>query len=92
MENKKITLKEFWESPYDLAIHCDTEKKANKLCKAFGKMGIKWVNGVSYTDVNNWHIYKKDTCYANRREYSNLVFYLDMDYTVYEFEDVILEI
>ena len=50
----KITLKEFWESDRDLAIHCNTEEEAKKLLKAFDKLGKKWCEGDSYLDDNHY--------------------------------------
>lgn len=84
---KKITLSEFGNSEKKLAIHCDTEEKANELLKAFDKLGKKWANGISYLDVNFWDKYKEKTCYKNSG------FYGSCDYccTVYEFDDVDLD-
>lgn len=44
----KIKLTEFWNSKEYLVIHCDTQKKANELLKAFDKLGKKWADGDSY--------------------------------------------
>lgn len=49
---KKITLSEFFKNDEKLAIHCDTEEKANLLLKAFDKMGKKWFAGNSYLERN----------------------------------------
>ena len=46
--NKKITLKEFWESKEELAIHCNVEEKAKALLCAFDKMGKEWCSGDLY--------------------------------------------
>ena len=40
-QKHKITLNEFWSKKKLMAIHCDTEEKANKLLKAFDKLGKK---------------------------------------------------
>ena len=90
-ENTKITLTEFWNSKEKLAIHCDTEEKANKLLTAFDKMGKKWVSGNSYLKVNCWDEYEKDTCYSNQYRYTEINFYKKDNYTIYEFEDVDFE-
>lgn len=37
-----MTLEEFFKSKEGLAIHCDTEDKANRLLKAFDRLGEKW--------------------------------------------------
>lgn len=88
MENKKITLKDFFESSKKLAIHCDTEEKTIKLLTAFDKMGKKWSNDTSYLKCNLWGICEVETCYSNKGLFSDKVFYLDNNYTVYEFEEI----
>ena len=85
---KKITLNEFWNVSELCAIHCDTEEKAVKLLTAFNKMGKKWCNNESYLEKNEWGAYKKETCYSNEGLYCHKAFYLDMNYKVYEFEEV----
>lgn len=84
----KITLKEFWESDRDLAIHCNTEEKAKKLLKAFDKLGKKWCDGDSYLADD---CYRRDVCYDNNCEHSYYDSYKKCNYAVYEFEDVDLE-
>lgn len=74
-----------------LAIHCDTEEKANKLLKAFDKMGKRWVNGYSYLMWNCWDQHKEDTCYCNTNAYSSVDYYKSKKYKIYEFEDVMIE-
>lgn len=93
LENKsseKITLEEFFASDKDLAIHCDTEEKANMLLCAFDRMGRTWCNGESYLIQNNFNEYGKDICYTNSGNYGNVKFCKDCDYKIYEFEDIIL--
>ena len=87
----KITLKEFWESGRDLAIHCDTEEKAKILLKAFDKLGKKWSVGKSYLEQNLWSIYNRQTCYNNENKFCYYNFYKERNYTIYEFEDVDLD-
>lgn len=88
---KKITLSEFFESNKKLAIHCDTEEKANLLLKAFDKMGKRWRSNQSYLEENNWRGFKEETCYENDGTYCCKGFYPGTSYIVYEFEEVILE-
>lgn len=85
-----ITLKDFFKGDKKLAIHCDTEEKANVLLKYFDKMGKKWCNGVSYLRRNNWETHEEETCYSNDRRFGRKEFYQGMNYKIYEFEDVIL--
>lgn len=91
MKNNKITLEEFWNSKEKLAIHCDTEEKANKLLKAFDKLGKKWAFGNSYLEENCWNGYEKYTCYSNNNGYTGINWFKANDYKIYEFEDVIIE-
>lgn len=85
-----ITLKKFWNSAEKLAIHCDTEDKAKKLCEAFDKMGEKWIYGVNYL-ATNWIFHKQDTCYMNDNIYGNIDWSKKKHYKIYEFEDVNLK-
>lgn len=81
----KITLTEFWNSEDKLAIHCDTEEKANKFIKESNKTN-KW--GDCGNCYNN---YKEKTCYSNDSQYCELEFYEGDNYTIYEFDEVDLE-
>lgn len=90
MKNK-ITLKEFFESKEYLAIHCDTEEKANKLLKEFDKLGEKWWGGESYLQYTNFNNYKDKTCYSNDGAYDNIKFFKDENHKIYSFEDIIFE-
>lgn len=87
-QTQKITLKEFWESDIDLAIHCNTEEEAKKLLKAFDKLGKKWQDGDSYLDDNH---YKQDVCYDNICDYGYYDSYKKCNYTIYEFDEVDLD-
>lgn len=88
---KKITLKEFWESKEELAILCDTEEKANMLLDVFHKIGKKWWTGRNYIDTNNcFDKYKENTGYTNRGTYINCS--MKPEYKTYEFEDIDLTI
>lgn len=91
MKNNKITIEEFWNSKKKIAIHCDTEEKANKLLKAFDKLGKKWAYGDSYLEKNCWNGYEEYTCYSNNNGYTSINWYKKNDYKIYEFEDVIIE-
>lgn len=91
IKNNKITIKEFWSSNENLAIHCDTEEKANKLLKEFNKFGERWFSGVNYLVMNHWHIYEENTCYDNMNSYTSIDRYKANDYKIYEFEDINFE-
>lgn len=90
-KNTKITLSEFWNSKEKLAIHCNTEEKANKLLKAFDKLGKRWGVKDSYLERNFWEYFREDTCYDNTNKYSFIKFYKKDSYKVYEFEDIDLK-
>lgn len=90
--NKKITLKEFWESEQELAIHCDTEEEAKTLLSAFDKMGKKWNSGNRYTEFNNWSNCGQKIIYYNDGTYGNLRGIESDVCMVYEFENVDLTI
>lgn len=85
----KHTLKEIHDNDY--AIHCDTEEKANLLCKAMDKKGWTWSGGTRCTEDNRWEHDKNNTCYRpSCGGYCNVDWYKNEGYTIVEFEDVIL--
>lgn len=90
-KKKKITLKAFFESKKYLAIHCDTKEKAEKLLKAFDKLGKKWRNGDSYLGINYYGLRHKNTCYSNDNRFDGISWYKLNGYTIYEFDEVDLE-
>ena len=90
MDNK-ITLRDFWNSKKHLAIHCNTEEKANQLLEAFDKLGKKWFSGYSYLVINCWESYKENTCYDNLNQICSINWYKTIGYKIYEFEDVVFE-
>lgn len=90
MKNK-ITLEEFWNSKENLAIHCNTEEKADKLLEAFYDYGEIWADGESYLDNNLYNYEKENTCYDNTNGFCNFEWYELHNYKIYEFEDVIFE-
>ena len=90
-KKKKITLKAFFESKEYLAIHCDTEEKANKLLNAFDKLGKKWSSGGSYLFDNLYRVYSQNTCYTNDGHYCSYEWYENNNYIIYEVDEVDLE-
>lgn len=87
MDNK-ITLRDFWNSKKKIAIHCDTEEKANKLLSAFDKLGERWCAGNSYINDNYWTCYKEETCYSNDGGCAKKSECELMNYKIYEFDEV----
>ena len=59
-----MTKQEF-ESLYgnNVAIHCDTEEKANEFLALADSFGYKWVNKRELINYSQWEIYKEKTCY-----------------------------
>lgn len=88
LEPKKITLKEFFESKQELAIHCDTKEKAKKLLSAFDKMGRRWKSAESYAETTYWEDYKEETIYYNDGCYDGLGYGIEHNHMIYEFEVV----
>ncbi len=89
--SNKITLKEFFDSEEMLAIHCNTEEKANKLLKEFDKLGKVWRNGDKYIETNKYITYNNSTCYTNEGSFCSFDYYLNRNYKIYEFDDIIFE-
>ena len=87
----KITLKEFFESKDDLAIHCDTFEKAIKLCKKFRKISKIWKRERHYLKGTDWVSFEEDTCYLNDGTVLDILYCRLNDCKIYEFEDVIFE-
>lgn len=86
---EKITLNDFWNTPRRYAIHCQTKEEAIKLLTAFDKMGKRWCTGQSYLEDNYYWVHEYWTYYVNDGTLGKR--FLDKNYKIYEFEDVILE-
>lgn len=83
----KITLKEFWSTHNDKAIHCRTKEQAERLCQAFHDMGKTWVSGRSYLEETHWgSVGAGGIWYYNDRFYES---FLCSGYTEYQFEDIL---
>lgn len=52
----------------EIAVHCDTEEKANDFLKECDKKGMRWVIGDDTTYDNNYYKYVERTCYRGGRE------------------------
>ena len=86
-----MTIKEFFDSKDNRAIHCNTEKKAKKLLKAFDKVGYQWTSGYTYTEYTNWNICKKETCYTNDGYFTSIKYLRERNYTILEFDEIKFE-
>lgn len=86
-----MTLKEFFESGYKIAVHCDTEEKAKKLLEEFDKAGYHWCDGDRYLGDSRWYTYGEGTCYSNCGGYGNIYYYKDKGWQVVEFVKIKFE-
>ena len=72
-------------------VHCDEEWKANNLLKWADSIGLKWCSNDTYLQFTGWRRYKKNTSYDfYRGEYADCDFFIKINYTIYEYEDVIM--
>lgn len=78
-----IDLKEFRES--NIAIHCDTEEKADDLLKYLNEQEIIWCSGEELK-YNNYFCYKELTCY--KLNHTGLS-YSDIDWWKSNYYDII---
>ena len=88
---EKMTIKDFFEAKDNLVIHCDTEEKAEKLLREFGREGYRWCTGNRYIEDTNWEVYRKRTCYSNSRGYGNIEYFKQNGYTVVEFDEIAIK-
>lgn len=82
-----MTLKEFWDYPEKVVIHCKSKEQAIKLLDAFDKLGKKWWCGHSYKEKSN---YIKDVCYTNKGTYCDYDYFQEDDkgVLILEFEEI----
>jgi len=90
-EKHKMTIDEFFNSKVNLAIHCNTEEKANKLCEAFSGKKYRWFDGKKYNEENRYEWYGKKTCYINNNCLSAFNRVKKVGWTILEFEDIDLK-
>ena len=77
-----------------IAIHCDTEEKANEFLKKLDAVGVRWGDGSRTIDSNEYSAYGKDTCYdidniegkKDELTYSYTQCYLDVEYEIYRYK------
>ena len=68
-------------------IHCETEDKANAICKLMHEAGLKWKSGDSYLSINNYDIHNKNTCYfPTDGQYDELSYAKQEKYKIYKAE------
>ena len=71
-----------------IAIHCNTEEKANKLLKYLHKKGFRWSSGKSLLSHNNYITYLDDTCYSAKVRYGEFVSWFEEGYTILQFNEI----
>lgn len=63
----------------NLAVHCNTEDKANEFLELADMFGYKWYTGKRYTKFNQWSSHKVNTCYRlHSGDYGRLRYYYDV--------------
>ena len=78
-------MKEFWNYPEKIAVHCKTEEEAVKLLDAFDDFGKTWNFGQSYRQARH---YEEDICYTNAGYCCDLDWYLKKGVLILEFEEM----
>lgn len=80
--------KEFLDKYKGKAVHCPTEDLANEFLGLAFSFGIEWCCGG--TTRNNWHVYKKETCYIigkdNKLTYSYVDYFKSENIEIIEFK------
>lgn len=80
----------------EIAIHCDTEEKAEKLLNCLDSVGFIWYSGNSLLKNNYWLTYEEKTCYHINFDnkivnFGNYNFYKNQSYKIISYEEAIKE-
>lgn len=68
-------------------IYCETEDKANAICKLMHEAGLKWCTGNYYLSHNNYASYNEITCYMPKiGAFCSLYHAKESNYTIYKAE------
>ena len=92
--NKKITLKEFFDSKRKLGISCRTRKEAITLLKEFNKLNKKWSDGKSYLSIFrriSFYGVEEEMIYCNDGTCFPKKFVRLRDFKLINFTDIIFE-
>lgn len=71
-----------------VVMHCSTREEAEDFCRVMHEAGMTWCDKRKYTDVNNWGVFKKKTCYnfnTNSCGYGD--FYIENGYIILEWSE-----
>lgn len=56
------------------AIHCKTEKEAERICNMFHEAWMKWSSWASY-ESHDWYMHEEVTCYTLKWTFYSLDYY-----------------
>lgn len=72
----------------DIAIHCDTQEKAEDLFNFLHEKGLNWASGSALITHTNYKNYEKYTCYDYDEEvnYTSMDWYENHEFQIYEWE------
>jgi hypothetical protein len=97
--HKKISILEFWGSqaqwnlmkrPDYVSIHCNTEQKANYLCKALQNLQAYWADQSTpiSPENNNYKFYLNNTIYNNLGQYNHITYAKLRLENIYDFSEI----
>lgn len=71
-------------------IHAPTEEIANRLCKKFDMLGLKWNTKEPYPGNLEWDNYKEETCYSpSSGEYCDRGYYTREGYNILSIDQLL---
>lgn len=73
----------------EIAVHCDTEEKADDFLKECEKRNIKWIGGDNATHHNHYSVNFGLTCYCGKKgvlTYSDKVYFIQKGTTIVKWE------
>lgn len=73
----------------EIAVHCDTEEKADDFLKECEKRNIKWIGGDNATHHNHYSVNFGLTCYCGKKgvlTYSDKVYFIQEGTTIVKWE------
>lgn len=74
---------------YDVTVHCPTLENAKTLLAAAHEKGLRWLDGKSFLEKDNYAFFESETCYALcRRTYNPYNYYSMYNYKIVEFYQV----
>lgn len=91
IDNKLVTLSLQYIKENRVAIHCDTEEKADEFLSKLDKEGVTWCSGESVIGFSKYDTYGEATCYDlyyednNTLRYYNINYYSRNAYNIYKY-------